>query len=189
MSRLSLLFLLIFSSLLSYSQSKQLEVQIYDWENNHSLEEINKEIKHLQSENGDKNLILTLESIAALKRDDKLMRMEILIRLSKRNEGVNNYYSIYSNYHVAASLNLNNIPSFALEYVDKAIRASKALHQNRELYLSYKTKAGIYFNMKSFERARRSFMDASATKGQAGLVEIASDYNNLALCDVELKIR
>ena len=187
MLRLLSIALILFSGTVTFAQGKALEQQINDWESNKTLEEVNNEINRLQSENGDKNFTLVLESISALKRRQQLERTEILIHLSERNEGKNNYYAVYSNYHIAAALNLFNIPSFALEYADKAIHYSKISHHERLLYLSYKIKAGIFFKLKSFEKARKSFMDASKTHGQGNLIEIASDYNNLALCDVELK--
>ena len=186
MLRSPLLFLFLTSVPFIHAQSN-LENQVYYWENNFSAEEIQDEITLLKYKKGDENKILILESISAQHHNNTLRRVEILKRLSEKTDFTSNYYSIYSNYNLAVTLNSNNAPLFALEYLDKAITHCKKSNNKRFLYLSCRTKANILCKLHFFDKACSYFLDAARSHGNTNKIEQALDYNSLALCYMELK--
>jgi len=184
------LFLLFFFGIYSaFGQASDFDRDVNHWEDpKTSVEELKTELDRVRKEGSDENRILLLESIYTIRHDkDPIKRVELLITLSEKNAEAQNAYSAYANYNISCMLSSYKISSFGLDYADKAISDSKKIHNERTLYLSYKNKAGIYFQMKDFVRASENFKLASKTKGQGDVNEVASDRNNVGLCYLELK--
>lgn len=187
MKSVSLLLLSLFV-ILNSALAQNIESRLITWESSETtIEALKNEIDRLQAKDEDESYILVLQSILAGRENNSIQRVEYLIQLSEKNSEKTNYYAAYANYHLSAMLNEFKILPFALEYSDRAIYNASAIGNERILYLSYKTKAGIYFKMKDYKKACTAFKLAlQENKGQS-IPEQASDYNNVALCYYEMK--
>ncbi len=176
------------TSLFLFGQTSILDIDAKYWEGSEkSLEKLKEEIDELKHQDGTENQQLLLESIYAIRKDsDPVRRIEILIELSERNAETHNKYSAYANYHISSTLSSYKILPFALDYSNRAIEDSKAIHDQVALYLSYKNKAGIYFQMKEYAKACDNFKLAGNTIKNPNINQKASDLNNIALCYLEL---
>lgn len=171
-----------------YASDQGLMQQLDHWgAQNSSDQELADEIARRKKSGTDENFVLALEYFLASRKENSIERVELLIRLAEKNSGKKNFYSAFANYHLSCVLNAYKIFPFALEYSNRAIYYSKAIGEKRLLYYSYKNKAGIYFQMKEYQKACNAFLDAQKYNYVTDSKERASDYNNIALCHYELK--